>query len=183
MLFNDESDPICADVLKVVAKTGLFEIPDVLQPLIGDAYNSTKDFEESGDDRIDAWSQALTVPFSEVERYRDYVLDVSPYGTHQGVKGLQYPRVMIIADDARMRFKATTSYEKLFGAKDKSANDVKNENEGKETMIDKTRRLLYVTCTRAEESLALVVYSDCPNKVADALVAKHWFSRNEITHK
>lgn len=183
MLFTDEADPICADVLKVVARTGLFEIPDVLQPLSGDAYDSAKNFEASGDDRIDAWAQALTVPFSEVERYRDYVLDISPYGTHQGVKGLQFPRVMIIADDARMRFKATTSYEKLFGAKDKSANDLKNEAEGKETMIDKTRRLLYVTCTRAEESLALVVYSNNPSMVANALVAKRWFSRSEITHK
>jgi len=181
MLFDQDNDPICADVLKVVAKFRLFEIPEMLQPLSSDAYDPTKDYDVSGDDRIDAWAQALKARFSEVERYRNYVLDLSPYGTHQGVKGLEFPRVMIIADDARMRFKATTSYEKLFGVKDKSRTDLKNEEVGKETVIDKTRRLLYVTCTRAKESLALVIYSDHPKKVADALVEKGWFLPQEIT--
>ena len=182
-LFANDNDPICADVLKAVAKSQLFEIPEVLQPLCSDAYDPAMDFDAPGDDRTVAWAQALKVCFSEVERYRNYVLDLSPYGTHQGVKGLEFPRVLVIADDELMRFKAATSYEKLFGAKDKSKNDLKNEDEGKETVIDRTRRLLYVTCTRAEESLALVVYSDNPKNVAESLVEKGWFLRDEITLK
>ena len=46
---------------------------------------------------------------------------------------------------------------------------------GKETTIDRTRRLFYVTCSRAKGSLALIAYSSDPVKVRDTLVAAGWF--------
>jgi DNA helicase II / ATP-dependent DNA helicase PcrA len=71
-------------------------------------------------------------------------------------------------------------YDKLFGAKEPSANDQKNEASGKETGLDRTRRLLYVTCNRAEKSVALVAYTDNPQSVKDHVVANGWFSEDEI---
>ena len=88
---------------------------------------------------------------------------------------------MVIADDASARFKNTAAYDKLLGAKPKSKTDLKNEAEGKETALERTRRLLYVTCTRAEESLVLVVYSDDPAAIQRFLVEKGWFSSDEIS--
>lgn len=52
--------------------------------------------------------------------------------------------------------------------------------EGKETTFERTRRLLYVTCTRAEESLALVVYSENPQAGSDYIVDKEWVSLDEV---
>jgi len=57
------------------------------------------------------------------------------------------------------------SYEKLLGAKDKTKADLDNERMGKETGIDRTRRLFYVTCSRSQASLALVAYSSNPEAV------------------
>lgn len=180
-LFADDADPRCSDVLKSVATSGLFDIPEVLKSLSGADFDPEAEFEPTGDDRIDAWAVALKTRFSEVPKYRQYVLDLSPYGTHQGVKGLEFPRVMVIADDGSARFKGLASYEKLLGAKPKSKTDLQNEADGKETTFDRTRRLLYVTCTRAEESLAIVIYSDEPKSVADTMVSKGWVQTDEIS--
>lgn len=51
------------------------------------------------------------------------------------------------------------SYEKLFGAKEMSDTDFDNEKQGKDNSVSRTRRLFYVACTRAKDSLALVAYT------------------------
>ena len=58
--------------------------------------------------------------------------------------------------------------------------DVKNVAEGKETSIDRTLRLLYVTCSRAKESLALVLWAkDSAQALAYAQKSK-WFKPGEV---
>jgi DNA helicase-2/ATP-dependent DNA helicase PcrA len=57
---------------------------------------------------------------------------------------------------------------------------LQNEEQGLETGIDRTRRLLYVTCSRAQASLAIVDYTENPaNTKAHALLAG-WFQEDEI---
>lgn len=72
------------------------------------------------------------------------------------------------------------SYDKLFGAKELSSSDKTNAEEGKETSIDRTLRLLYVTCSRAEESLALVLWASNPSAAAAAIKATGWFQADEV---
>ncbi|MBU1716601.1 MAG: ATP-dependent helicase, partial [Proteobacteria bacterium] len=103
----------------------------------------------------------------------------SRFGTHQGIKGLQFPRVMVILDDDEARG-FMFSYDKLFGSVEPTATDLKNVEEGKETSIDRTRRLFYVTCSRAEESLAIVAYTQEPQKVNDYVLKQGWFEKDEI---
>ena len=64
------------------------------------------------------------------------------------------------------------SYDKLFGAKELGERDLENIRAGKETTIDRSLRLLYVTCSRARESLALVLW-------AQSTAAALEFARNE----
>ena len=42
-------------------------------------------------------------------------------------------------------------------------------------------RLLYVTCTRAQHSLALLMYTSDLEKAKETAVAKSWFKDEEIT--
>jgi hypothetical protein len=72
----------------------------------------------------------------------------------QGVKGREFDRVFVILDDSEARG-FMFSYEKLLGAKPFSEEDKRKIAEGTETGINRSRRLLYVTCTRAKKSLAL----------------------------
>lgn len=180
-LFENEANPTCGNVFAAVAESRLFTIPEALVPFVGRDLLATPEMTaEKTDERLAAWQAFFQSPFSEIPIYREYVADRSPYGTHQGVKGLEFPRVMVIADDTSMRFKGAASYERLLGAKPLGDTDKKNIKEGKDTSLDRTRRLLYVTCTRAEDSLAVVAYSDDPDAISAFLRDKGWFSDKEV---
>lgn len=101
------------------------------------------------------------------------------FDTHQGVKGLEFERVLVIIDDSSARGN-TFNYNKLFGVEQKSTTDAQNELDGKETTLDRTRRLLYVTCSRAKDSLAIVYYTGKVEETICALSSTGWFSENEI---
>ncbi len=121
----------------------------------------------------------LEAPFAEIERYASYLDEHSSFDTHQGVKGLEFDRVMVVMDDTDARG-FLFSYDKLFGAKARTATDIKNENEGKETGLHRTRRLFYVTCSRAKKSLALVAYTDSESAVRSHMLRNGWFEEHEI---
>jgi DNA helicase II / ATP-dependent DNA helicase PcrA len=186
-LWDGKGAPTVGDILRNVASSGLFEIPDALlsstlrNEIPSKGEQSSEDVPEV--DRLSETAQAidafLNVPFSQIEPYAQYVAGTAPFDTHQGVKGLQFDRVMVIMDDSDAGG-FLFSYDKLFGAKPKTKTDLANEKEGKETSIDRTRRLFYVTCSRARASLALVAYSDDPVKVRDTVVSTGWFEDGEV---
>lgn len=86
--------------------------------------------------------------------------------------------MVILNDDEAGGF--LFSYEKLLGVRPPSDSDRKNQLEGKDDALARTRRLLYVTCSRAEESLALVVYSAQPNVARQRVVEAGWLTSDEI---
>ncbi len=182
------------DVLNCVAKHGLFEIPVALRPFADtettaapgpqelnvDTEDDEPDDEpEASPSSLQAWRAFLETSYNQVEPFAEYVGDTGPYGTHQGVKGLQFDRVLVVVDDSEARG-FMFSYEKLFGAKAPTEDDRKRGAEGIETGIDRTRRLLYVTCTRAQKSLALVVYTENPDALASAVIRQGWFLEDEL---
>lgn len=169
---QDDANPLCIEVLKNINASGLYELTERTNDILDENY--------VGDDpKVIALKKALSVPFDEMERYATYVSDSSRFATHQGVKGLEFPRVMVILDDTESRG-FLFSYEKLFGAKKQTATDLKNEKEGKDTSNRRTARLFYVACTRAMESLAVVAYSDNPELVKNTALNNGWFSEDEI---
>jgi superfamily I DNA/RNA helicase len=130
-------------------------------------------------ERVQALEAFLNAPFSQVQAYAEYVSDSAPYDTHQGVKGREFERVMVLMDALETRG-FMFDYEKLFGAKPQTATDEKNVREGKETSLDRTRRLFYVTCSRARKSLAIVAYSEAPEVVRANMIRNGWFQENEV---
>lgn len=185
--FSGDRRPRFLDVLNCVARTHLFQIPESLRPFVlasesRDAAETTSislDGEDEQSDVLKAWEHFLLAPFSEIGPYDAYVSGRSPFATHQGVKGLEFPRVMVVVDDSDAGG-FMFSYEKLFGAKDKTKADIDNEAEGKDTGIDRTRRLFYVTCSRAKKSLAIVAYSGNPQKVREYVIREGWFDETEV---
>lgn len=187
-LLSADEQPSARLVLRYVAETRLFTIPDVLMPFATadkDMIEGNFERETGEDEMIDlksefgGWRQALDAPFDQIEKYDHYVRGISQFDTHQGVKGLEFPRVMVIVSDEESRG-FMFAYDKLFGVKEKSQTDLQNEAIGKETTIDRTRRLFYVTCSRTEESLAIVYYAADPARARDAIIAKGWFEPEEI---
>lgn len=185
-MVSRDTTPTARGVLRYIAEKRLFTIPDVLAPFAApDAAAEEED--AAGEDEeesnlkteLGGWRLALEAPLDEIERYDRYIQGASSFDTHQGVKGLEFPRVMVIVSDEEARG-FMFAYDKLFGAKGKSETDLKNEAAGKETSIDRTRRLFYVTCSRAEESLAVVYYAEAVEAARAAIARRGWFVEEEI---
>lgn len=185
----DNGEPNCGMILSNVAESGLFSLPESLKALIlrkevPEAAKADAEAESADPlpEEIVALENFLAAPFSEIAPYARYVSNQAEFGTHQGVKGLEFDRVMVLMDDAEARG-FMFGYEKFFGAKALTPVDVKNEAEGRDNSIGRTRRLFYVTCSRARKSLALLVYSAAPSTVRTQMIANGWFDDDEIVLK
>lgn len=163
-------------VVDEIIKSQLLIVPDVVRQ----AYSlKPSDIEDTIEEELRAWVEVMDLPIDMVHKYDNYVNHRSRFDTHQGVKGLEFDRVMVIIDDSESKG-FLFSYDKLFGVKDLSDRDKQNLSEGKETSVERTKRLFYVTCTRAKNSLAVVMYTNNPERVKTEAVSKKWFTENEI---
>lgn len=177
-LWNGGSSPTFLDVLCRVRDTRLFVIPEAIRPFSASTEVSSDEEQSAGEyktDEIAAWRSFLETPFAQIEPYSQYIQGDAAHDTHQGIKGLEFPRVCVIMDDSEARG-FMFSYEKLFGAKTESSRADPNQ----ERSTDRTRRLFYVTCSRAEDSLALIAYSTNPQTVSAYAVKEGWFKESEI---
>ena len=86
--------------------------------------------------------------------------------------------MVVISDEESRGF--LFKYDKLFGVEPLSKADRERAAAGEETNNDRTRRLFYVTCSRAEESLAIVCYTTAPETLRVNLVSRGWFDSSEI---
>lgn len=177
----DDNDPLIGDVAHVLYQTGLLDIPNRLIEalLLGATTDDPPDTSDRDALETHAYRVLLGRPFSEMAAFAGYTEGLSPFDTHQGVKGLEFPRVMVILNDEEAGG-FLFSYDKLLGVKPASDNDVKNQREGKDDSLARTRRLLYVTCSRAEESLAIVVYTAQPEIAKQRVIEADWLKPEEV---
>ncbi|WP_437371940.1 UvrD-helicase domain-containing protein [Maribacter litoralis] len=181
-LWSNDKQPSLMEILKEIKHSGLFHLPNVLNIVLArvDSESSFDELEIENDDRILlAWEKALQSSFDEIAKYNEYISEKSTFGTHQGVKGLEFNRVMLVIDDEESRG-FMFSYDKLFGIKPLTSTDERNFREGKETGVDRTTRLFYVACSRAKESLAIVAYTDDPEMLKDNVVKYGWLNIDEV---
>ncbi|QTL40762.1 ATP-dependent helicase [Xenorhabdus budapestensis] len=180
-------------VLEVLAEHNLLRIPAKLQALVvaskeseagtepkqmGAILEIESEAEERDDSEITAWTEALETNFFQIRNYNDYINGNSFYRTHQGVKGNEFERVMVVMDDEAGGF--LFSYENYFGVKELSSASKKKQDAGEETGLERTRRLFYVTSTRAKNSLAHVIYTSNVAKVKENLIEKKFAREGEI---
>jgi len=189
----EQSTTTFLSVLKCVAKHRLFEIPEALRPFVvddpemteaqlvadNDGQESEQEPAEASPESLEAWRAFLETPYNQAVPFAQYVSDRGPFGTHHGVKGIEFERVMVILDDSEARG-FLFSYDKLFGVKPLSDTDRQHLSDASDGSITRTRRLLYVTCTRARESLALVAYTANTDALITTAQRNQWFSPEEI---
>lgn len=164
------------EVVKSIWDSQLLTVPEVVrQASTLVAADITEEMEED----LQAWVMVMDLPINMVRGYDDYVNQRTRFDTHQGVKGLEFDRVMVIIDDSEARG-FMFSYDKLFGVKELTETDIRHIEAREESSVDRTQRLFYVTCTRAKESLAIVMYASDSEKVKSQVMSKGWFSDQEI---
>ena len=170
-------------VLRCVAEHRLFVIPQSLTLFIDETDNTTPD-ETSEITGVESHSweairSFLGTRFNQIYEYKKYVTGDGVFDTHQGVKGREFDRVLVIMDDDEAGG-FLFSYEKMFGVRPLTQNDQNRLRDGEETGVERTRRLFYVICTRAEKSLGLVVYSQDPELLKQKVLEKEWFTESEV---
>jgi DNA helicase-2/ATP-dependent DNA helicase PcrA len=168
-----KKSPRLLDLLLAVSQHDLLVIPDIFYSQLFIKETKNIESEEDAmleDDKSKVWGEALRASFEQVVRYTDYIDEKLSFGTHQGVKGREFERVMVILDDEEARG-WTFNYEKIFGAAPPS---------GKDSVLKTTRRLFYVTCSRAEKSLAVVAYTKNSDAVKNYAVQAGWLKEEEI---
>jgi hypothetical protein len=164
------------EVVKVVLDSQLLTVPEVIRQASALTPN---DINDELEEELQAWVKVMDLPINMVRNYDDYVNQRTRFDTHQGVKGLEFNRVMVIIDDSEAKG-FMFSYDKLFGVRELTETDIKHIEAGEESSKDRTQRLFYVTCTRAKESLAIVMYTNDSNEVKKQVLNKDWFTVQEI---
>ena len=130
------------------------------EPEVGDEDGDDVQEDESEKEMV-CMDAFLACPASQLFPYHTYISERSPFWTQQGIKGAEFDRVLVVLDDAESSH-FQFSYEKYLGLKELSDNDRKHIDAGEETTVDRTRRLFYVSCTRALKDLAVVLFTVDP---------------------
>lgn len=171
-LLEENSTGTVLDVFNVLTKYGLTEVDERIIAHINDTFEiietSGEDAEEeenSAVNEINAMKAYFACPAREFWGYKKYFDQQSPFATQQGVKGAEFDRVITILDDDEGTHNQF-SYDKYFGVAPLSDTDKKNIEEGKDDVTARTRRLFYVSCSRARKDLVAIYFtSDVDNAI------------------
>lgn len=168
------SNVTIGDLLKRVYSAGLIifdprlasyldpEAVPPAQPAEGLDDDDNQEDDES-DKEMASMDAFLACPARQLLAYQTYISERSPFWTQQGIKGAEFDRVLVVLDDAESTH-FQFSYEKYLGLKALSDTDRKHIEAGEETTVDRTRRLFYVSCTRALKDLAVVLFTADPEQ-------------------
>lgn len=172
-----------AQAIQPILDGRIFEVDDRLLEAFADESPPPpvpkRKSEEAKVDRLRrGWCGLFSAPWKQLQKYRTYLAGGSVLATHQVVKGSEFSHVMVVMDD-KMAGAKRFYYDKIFGGLALSDTDRENVDNGDETTIDRTLRLLYVTCSRAEDSLALVLWSHNPAAALAHIRGSGWFAADE----
>lgn len=173
-ILNSSSNSTVREVLGFAVENNLIELDERFD--FSDEFG-IQDDSTKADKTI---RQFLDSRASQIWGYQKYIEDNSPFSTQQGIKGAEFERVLVVLDDDAGSAHKQFSYDKLVGLKTPSDTDNKNVREGKDNVFDRTRRLLYVCCSRALSDLAVVFYTSDVNSAVEAFSAAEWFPRENI---
>lgn len=171
-----DSDATIGDLLKQVHAAGLLILDPRLVSYLDPTAAAQARPEEWGDEddeqevddsekEMASMDVFLSCPAKQLLPYQTYISERSPFWTQQGIKGAEFDRVLVVLDDAESTH-PQFSYEKYLGLKPPSEADQKHIDDGEETTMDRTRRLFYVSCTRALKDLAVVLFTADPQQAA-----------------
>ncbi|MCB2092088.1 MAG: ATP-dependent helicase [Alphaproteobacteria bacterium] len=124
------------DVMHAVAEDGLINADDRLADFTNDNQK--------------LYDEVLAMPYKQIECVFNYVKDFTPFSTQHNVKGAEFENVLVVLDNGRWN---DYNFKYLF-----------ENTAGKESIINRTKKIFYVCCSRTKDNL--VVYFDNPSAIA-----------------
>jgi len=114
-------------------------------------------------DKEYVYNRVKKVEFSEFKNLFEYLEGKTPFTTQHKTKGDEFDNVLVILDNGKW---TQYNFENLF-----------LENGNSESVLNRTKKLFYVCCTRAKDSL-VVFYHNPSDEVIEK--AKEWFEERNI---
>lgn len=108
------------------------------------------------------WRRIKDVSYKEARNVYDYRMGNKPFSTQHKTKGLEYKNVLVILKSNWTKY----NFESLFYNTGKSV-----------SIVERTKKLFYVCCTRAKENL-VVYYPSASNQVIEG--AKTLFGQENV---
>jgi DNA helicase-2/ATP-dependent DNA helicase PcrA len=185
-MLAEDSKATVSEVLNYLTEADLIELDPRLLSYVTEKEVAEEPAKEEQDQDEDELSKEiasmeafLQCPARQFLGYSTYIQEQSPFSTQQGIKGAEFERVLVILDDdegTHVQF----SYDKYFGLKELSDKEQENRREGKETSVERTRRLFYVCCTRAKKDLVVVYFVDRPAAAREKILALKLFPPESV---
>jgi DNA helicase-2/ATP-dependent DNA helicase PcrA len=165
-LVNSQPNTPLGELLTSASERRLIELEPRLDAFLRpDGQHRDVVLDDQTRDVLEAMAQCA---FAELNGYYTYVKEESPYSTQHGTKGAEFDRVVIVLDDDEGNFNLY-SYDKLLGLRPLSDTDLRNRAEGRDSAIDRTRRLFYVCVSRAKQAVAVVLFATDAAKAAQTV--------------
>lgn len=108
------------------------------------------------------FDQVIQVAFSEFQNLFKYLEGRTPFSTQHKIKGAEFENVLVVLNNGNW---SKYNFQALF------------EGVGTESVLDRTRKLFYVCCTRAKNNL--VVYYHQPSHES-IVTAEKWFGKENV---
>jgi DNA helicase II / ATP-dependent DNA helicase PcrA len=175
-MFRDGSTSTIKDVLTFFYQQQIGELDPRFIPHLTDTAVDDPNDENSDFQGVTAF---LATPVTQLWGYRRYIESESPFSTQQGIKGAEFQRVLVILDDAESDYRQF-SYGKYWGIEALSTKDHENVTTHTDSVLDRTRRLFYVCCSRALQDLAVVFFVPDVQVAQAAALAKHLFGPEDV---
>jgi DNA helicase-2/ATP-dependent DNA helicase PcrA len=108
------------------------------------------------------YNRVKDVKYSEFQKLYDFLEGKTPFSTQHKTKGTEFNNVFVILDNGNWN---KYNFENLF------------LGGGTTSVLERTRKIFYVCCTRAKEHLAVFYHNPIPNVINQAKV---WFEEENV---
>lgn len=161
------------EVLLLAQDLGLARMPDrLIEHLSRDPRSEDFDKELHSQEKRDWLADAFfAMSTEELSPYFDFTSENTPFSTQHGVKGEEYPNVVMVFDDVEARW-SQYNFNKLLTPK--------TIGEPTEGQLDRGRKLAYVCFSRAELNLRILLFTPSPAEARAELLSKGLFEDGQI---
>lgn len=162
------------DVYEYCREKELIRFSDRLQEhLARDPRNEEYDEDAHGFEKED-WlcDEFFAMGTEELEAYCDFIQGNTAYSTQHGVKGEEYSDVLVVYDDIEAAWN-NYSFSKLLTPK--------TSGDPTEGQSQRSEKLAYVSFSRAEENLRILLYTNNPTVAKEELLQQSLFAESEIS--
>lgn len=168
------SEDTVGGILRHCASTRLIRVSEKLRDHLArarrdEAYDEALHVQEKGDWLADAF---FAMKPETLPPYAKFIQENSAFSTQHGVKGEEYQRVLVLYDDVEAKWHLY-NFNKMLTPRTCGA-----PTEGQ---LEKSRKLAYVSFSRAEEELGIILFTPFPEAAKQEMIERFALSDAQIT--